>query len=131
MVYLYLMTGIGLVVLIIGLVSLLQLGLKVFVFTQADSDFYEEKPMALRFDSTVGQVEALKTCEKLSEEERIQIQTWLDDYKATIDREKDIDRKRVQRERQAAQAIAMILVGFPLYWLHWRLIKRDRKREEV
>ena len=131
LVYLYLMTSIGLVVLIIGLVSLLQLGLKMFIFTQADSDYYIEKPIALRFDSSIKQAEAIKTCEDLTETDKQQIQAWLDDYNQRVEQEKNIDRKRSQRERQAAQAVAMVLVGFPLYWVHWSLIKRDRKREEV
>ena len=124
------MTGIGLVVFIIGAVSLINIGLKVFIFTQADTDFYAEKPTAVRLVNNLDQAEALKTCDELTEDDKQKIKNWIADYQETVESEKNMDRKRAQRERQAAQAVAMILVGFPIYWIHWSLIKRDRKKED-
>jgi len=34
---------------------------------------------------------------------------------------------RANREREAAEAIAMIVVGFPLYLYHWSLIQKEKK----
>lgn len=131
-VYLYLMTTIGLVVLIIGSVTILQLLLKMYIFTQADNDFYSvPKPTSIMLSSEKGQVEAIKSCDKLTEADKEQIKLWLQDYQNWQNETKKIDQKRANRERQAAQAIAMILVGFPVYWLHWQIIKKDRKKEEI
>ncbi|MCX6785354.1 MAG: DUF5671 domain-containing protein [Candidatus Komeilibacteria bacterium] len=131
-VYLYLMTAIGLVVLIIGAVTLLQLVLKVYIFTQADNDYYSvPKPASVMLFSEKGQAEAIKECSQLTAADKTQIASWLNDYQTWQDQTKNIDQKRSNRERQAAQAIAMILVGFPVYWLHWQIIKKDRKKEEI
>ncbi len=131
-VYFYLMTTIGLVVLIIGLVQILNLGLKVFIFTQADMDFYgNSMPSPLYMEKDGSQVQELVTCENLSAEDQDRIQAWLTDYETWQNEDKNVDYLRSNRERQAANAIAMILVGFPLYYFHWFLIKRDRKKDLV
>ncbi|HLC63932.1 MAG TPA: DUF5671 domain-containing protein [Patescibacteria group bacterium] len=131
LVYLYLMTGIGLVVFIIGSVSLINIGLKVLIFKQADADYYRDQPSPIYLEKQVGQVEELKSCQNLTASDRQLIGNWLTDYQTWKNKQETIDYQRAQRERQAAQAVAMVLVGFPIYWLHWSLIKRDRKRELV
>lgn len=132
-VYLYLMTTIGLVVLIIGFVSLINLGLKALIFTKAESDYYESiKPSPLYLEREVEQVNTIKSCEDLSDTDKQVIENWLSDYQKWKDQEQTIDYKRARRERDAAQALAMILVGFPVYLYHWGVIKRDKgkKKEE-
>ncbi|PIT90827.1 MAG: hypothetical protein COU22_00050 [Candidatus Komeilibacteria bacterium CG10_big_fil_rev_8_21_14_0_10_41_13] len=127
-VYLYLMTTIGLVVFIIGSVTLIQLGLKIFIFTQADNDIYSmNRPTSLYLEKETDQVEAIKSCESLTEADQTRIQAWLEDYEAWQVKEDSIDRKRASRERDAARSIAMILVGLPVFYYHWSVIKKDRK----
>ena len=36
--------------------------------------------------------------------------------------------RTANREREAAEALAMILVGAPLYYYHWKVISRDRQQ---
>ena len=129
-VYLYLMTAIGLIVFIIGAVSILNLGLKTFIFTQADRDYYIERPNALYLNRDLEQAEAIKNCESLTAEDQEMIQNWLVDYQAWKEKSEKVDYPRSNRERSAAQAIAMILVGFPIYLFHWTRIKKDRKIEQ-
>ena len=132
LVYLYLMTAIGLVVFIIGSVTLLNIALKMYVFTQADSDNWNNyRPSALYPTTEKAQVEAIKSCNQLTEADQAIIAQWLKDYQKTAVAEEKIDYQRAQRERDAARGLAMILVGFPIYWIHWSLIKRDKKDKEV
>lgn len=85
----------------IGFVSLVNLGLKVFVFTAADDYIAYPRVVA---------PETGKTDEQMREEE------------------KRFQEQQIKQQRQntSAQALAMILVGVPLYVYHWGLIKKEK-----
>lgn len=129
-VYLYLMTAIGLIVFIIGSVTAINTALKAFVFTKADMN-YNSMPNGLYLEKPVSQVEAIKTCDKLTEEDKANIEMWLNDYKAFQEMDKNQDPVKSTRQREASTAIAMILVGFPIYLIHWRIIKKEKRSEET
>ena len=93
LIYLYLFSFVGLLVVVIGSIRLLELGLKVVVFKGADSFEYSAPKM---------------------EGERID----LTEEKARQERE-----TTRQRERELSGSIAMIAVGMPLYLYHWRTIQ--------
>ena len=130
LVYLYLMTAIGLIVFIIGAVSIINLGLKTFIFTNADRDYYMEKPSSIYLDREVEQVETIKSCESLTSSDQEMIQNWLVDYETWKQMNENIDYNKSRREADAARAIAMILVGFPIYLFHWSRIKKDKRTEQ-
>lgn len=102
--YLYLFSFIGLIIAVIGTVQLVDLGLKVFVFK--DADRYElAYPVKMGPDGA----EIKLSDEELTEQRRIQ----------------DDERKR-QRQRQVSTALSMLIVGLPLYKYHWRLINKSK-----
>ena len=129
-VYLYLMTAIGLIVFIIGSVMVINTGLKAFVFKKADIN-YNSKPNELYLEKSVNQIEALKSCDKLTEIDRTNIEMWLVDYKNWQDSQKNENPVTSTRQREAANAIAMILVGFPIYLIHWKIIQKEKHSEEI
>ena len=113
--YLYLFSLIGLVVVVMGLVQLVDLGLKVLVFKKADQVLiYPE-----RFPVPAVKTLPDQTTEELTLEEQEKIQKEQLEYQ-TKQREAD-------RERNAANALAMILVGTPLFLYHWKIIQKDKK----
>jgi hypothetical protein len=136
-VYLYLFTLVGLAVLVIGVGRLVDIGLKMYIFTYADmqNDYRYERPMPLVFDQNISKVEEIQSCGEtceLTESQMASIDSWLVDYQEWKDsdgEEEKVDYRRQSRERQASGAIAQIIVGLPLYWYHWAVIKRDRKRK--
>jgi len=87
----------------VGCVKIIGLGLKTFVFTQAD--VYYDYPMAKPI-STIGN-------EKLQEPSREEIA----DFNAK--------QRTSQRQRDAAESLALIIVGLPLYLYHWLTIRKD------
>ena len=101
-IYLYIAAGIGLVLLIIGSVQLINLGLKTWIFTQAD--IYRDYPI-------VRPIEDGKEVEQVSKEEREEYQ---------------LQELVSRRQRQAANAIAMILVGTPVFLYHWRIARKEQ-----
>lgn len=97
--YLYLFSAIGLIVVIFSSVQLVNLALKVFVFKEADT-FEYIAPLTPEGKPQISQ----------AEEKGI--------------RERETKR---QRQREVAEALAGIIVGLPVYLYHWQLIKKEKK----
>lgn len=105
----YLFAFIGLVLITIGCVRMVSLGLKTYIFKQADIYYNYPGPrqLAVEGDKAVEQQEPSK--EEIKEFEEKQ--------------------RKSNRQREAAESIAFILVGVPLYFYHWRVIRRDKEQE--
>lgn len=103
--YLYLFSFIGLIVSVIGTIQIVDLGLKIYIFKEADRYDY---PAMAKFDPSGKEI---VLTDKEKEEQKI-IQ--------------ENETKR-NRQRQVSTALSMILVGLPLYKYHWKLIKRENK----
>lgn len=102
-IYLYLFSLVGLVLVVMGSVQIINLGLRAFVFRDADRQW--EYPQAI-----VPQGKETPT--QPSREELQQYQE---------------NQVKAQRERELANALAMIAVGAPLYWYHWKVINREKQ----
>lgn len=96
--YLYLFSAIGLTIVIFGSIQMVNLGLKAFVFKNAD--VYEIYP------GPKGEGEVVS----------------VEEQKARQDRE--VSR---QRQRELAGAISAIAIGLPLYFYHWNTIQKENK----
>jgi hypothetical protein len=131
-IYLYLFACIGLVLLTIGTVQLVNLGLKMFVFTKAETSYMAYPP---RLMTTIAKEDdfilAIEKCEEkceLTETQQKQLENWLQDYEVWQESEAKQDYKAERRHRDASMALALILIGLPLYLYHWTVIKRDTKK---
>jgi hypothetical protein len=101
LIYIYLFSAIGLILIISGTVKLIDLGLKVYVFKQADV-FYSPK-----IYPEINQGEKL-TPEEIAKREEEQ-------------RKAEKINRIAERQRTASNAIALIIVGLPVFIYHWRL----------
>lgn len=129
-IYLYLFALLGLVLLTIGGVRFVDMGLKAFVFTEYEKEqqlAYQQPPY---LSYPVQGIEGLQEKEELSEEEKATIKQWLADYENWKERRAKIDYVRARRHRDASLNLALILIGLPLYFYHWRIIKRETKNKE-
>lgn len=136
-VYLYLFSLVGLVLVIIGAVRLLDLGLKIVIFKQAD------KPESIRpappyppynFEGRstvkikeVGEPLEFPKAEVVSMEEKAALDRWEIEYKNWQDLQSKIDYLRSRRESEASNSLAFMIIGVPLYLYHWLVIRRERK----
>lgn len=133
-VYLYLFALVGLALIIIGSVLLVDLGLKIAVFRQADQEFSERPPFPpekalpgeFRGTSAVKDDQASRAAILLTEEEKQALDFWEQDYQNWKERQGRVDMLRSRRERTASRSIAFLLVGVPLFLYHWRIIARSR-----
>lgn len=106
-VYLYLTSLIGLVLVLIGGVQMVNLGLKTWVFTKADDAYYggvcyELRPAAPVKDDETPRELSKEDCEKQRAEERT-----------------------ARRQSDAAQSVAFVLVGLPVWMYHWGKVKNE------
>ncbi|MDO8424630.1 MAG: hypothetical protein Q7S70_01675 [bacterium] len=143
-IYLYLFTIIGLVLVSIGAVRLANLGLKMFIFTQADQQInYGLRPstpvIAVKPNgqevTEEDLISAVQKCQdkcELTEAQKTQLDSWMQDYKKWQEGEgkQQIDYRNQQRQQDASGAIAFILVGLPMYLYHWGIIRRETKERE-
>jgi len=125
-IYLYLATLIGLVLIIIGAVNFINMGLKTFIFTKAEED-QRYRYEIMTPDTPISNIERLEEDERLSEEEIELIKMLLSDYKDWKERTSKIDYVIINRHRDASINLALILVGLPLYIYHWRIIRKEFK----
>ena len=130
--YLYLFAMLGLIFMAIGGVQLLDMALRATIFRQADALERLEMPPTPMFMTERG--DRLGRDSMLTADERAQIRQALREYQDWQERRRRIDPVVARRQRQAANSLAMILIGLPIYLYHWRLIRREaearRKRAQ-
>lgn len=128
-IYLYLLSLVGISLVLIGGSGFVSMGLRAFVFTQADDEqrMYREMP---------PKPYGISHAKELDEGARTVIndpllqKRWEVDYEAWRKRRESIDPVTSRRHREAATNLSFILVGLPLYIYHWRLIRQDRQSGE-
>ncbi len=100
--YLYLFSAVGLIIVVFGSIQLVNLGLKTFIFKEAD--IYEIYP-TLKGEETA-----------ISEQELKNRQT------------RDLNR---QRQRDLTGVVSAIAVGLPLYLYHWNTLQKENKKKKI
>jgi hypothetical protein len=109
--YLYLVSVISLVIGVVGAIMLLNIALKTWVFPKADQlDYYysgpclsEVKPVMI--DGATIPCTAEETARQKTEAE---------------------DRRSAQKQRDAAQALAMIVIAVPVWMYHWKMARKEQ-----
>jgi len=133
-IYLYLFALVGLTLLVIGTVRFIDMGLKAFIFTKAEQEerlMYKQPSVAYPLEKFQGIAEGTQTTVTLSEDERRTLEQWLVDYKNWKTQSDLLDPVTSRRHRDASMNLALILVGLPLYFFHWRIIKRETRAREA
>lgn len=113
-IYLYIFSVVGLVLIVIGCVRLSDLALKKYVFKKAEQNInYPIYPMKAVPDGKTNE-------QALTPEEQ---EKYNRDQKEAEEKQRES-----QRARTASESIAMIIVGTPLFFYHWKTIQKDKSR---
>ncbi len=108
-IYLYAVSLITLVMTIIAASSLINLGLKTWVFTKADrAEFYETYPMTI--DSKMNATSTAEDRERFKKDQE--------------------ERYQIQKQSEAVRSFAMLLVAVPIFFFHWRLARKEKEEKE-
>jgi hypothetical protein len=109
-VYFAVISAIALIMLMISFMSLFTIGLKTYIFTQADAPEYSRNCPAEKI-ATIEDAEIEKIdCDEFKEQE-------LADY-------------RIQKANNAVEATAGVLVALPIFLLHFRVVNREWKEKQ-
>lgn len=111
-IYLYLFSLVGLMLIVIGSVQLIDLALKTFIFTKADEPLIYPQPYPPANEQTDKKQRALEEKERY-EQQQIEYERKL---------------RQQQKQRTMANSIAMIIVGLPLFLYHWGIIRREERK---
>ena len=120
LIYLYLFSTVGLVLALVGAVRLTDMALKAFIFTRADISIrypeyprsvypYPQPPVEPKAGNTTSTEPSPAEMEEYKKKQEI------------AEREE----QRSRRERTAAESLAMIIIGTPLFFYHWRTIQKE------
>jgi hypothetical protein len=131
-IYLYLFALLGLILVIIGSFKLIDLGLKVFIFKEADISVPPYPPVPPVADLNPPEKATKEKIDKLevTEEEKKTLQSWLIEYQRWQEFQSKIDYVKSERQKTAANALAFIIVGLPIYLYHWSLIRKEKNSQD-
>jgi hypothetical protein len=123
--YLYVAALVGLALVTAGGVRLVDLGLRATVFTQAEAEMRVQRsmPMPLMPPDRLG-----RNLSEMTPEERTAWSESLASHRRWQAEMRRIDPVASQRARTASSALAMLLIGLPLYLYHWRVIRRELRQ---
>ncbi len=109
-VYLYLVSLVSLIILIVASIMLINMALKTWVFPKADTDMYY--PMIV-------------DCASYSEDLKKTTPECNDPAYAEKEEARQKESRAAQKQRDAAQALAMIIVATPVFLYHWKLARKE------
>lgn len=127
-IYLYLFALVGLALITVGAVRLVNLGLRTYVFPKADQQ-YTAIPGPRLTPGTEVELESLvEKCqnnEELSEEHESFLTSWSEDYQQWKQKQESNERLKSQRQEKAANSLAWLIVGLPIFLYHWSIIRKE------
>lgn len=103
-VYLYLVSLISLVILVIATIMLINLAIRTWVFPNADMNY---------FGYCTSVVESTPEGKTVSQP------------RECTDEQYARDMRNAQKQQDAAQALAMIIVAAPVFYYHWKLARKE------
>lgn len=105
-VYLYVVSLISLGMVIVACVSLINLGLKAWIFTKADSTNYPIACPAVEMPAMPSGAQPVP-CDQTAQNQQVH------------------DQLIASREQEASRDIALLIVGLPVFFYHWRLVRKE------
>lgn len=112
-IYLYLVSFVTLMMIVVSLYSLIDTSLKQWVFTEADRYYYETMPKPV-----IGN----------GEEAKMTDEQWQIEQERMATQEERNRKSNLQRD--LTRNISMLLVALPLFAYHWYLIRRKDKLDK-
>lgn len=114
-IYFYLVSFVALMMVVFSTADAINIALKTWVFTAADKDMYGY-PRAVCEVQTPATPPNAKSVPVISKE---------DCEKQNEENKKNEETNRIARKQQSAvRDLSMILVGIPLFIMHWRIVRR-------
>jgi hypothetical protein len=125
-IYFYLAVAISLLFTGIGAGTLLNTGLKYYIFPKAEKGGYsqcnQQPPVYALEKSSFSGVAA--------DDQKVQLDNLLKDYDQWKKENTGEECYSAQRQANAVDAITMIIIALPILLLHWRIIRKEKSEKE-
>ncbi len=111
-IYFYLVSFVALMMIVFSTADIINIALKTWVFTAADKDMYAYPRSGCEMPAAAPGEKAVPA-------------TYKDDcLKQTEENIKQQEASRVaQKQRDVVRDLSMIVVGIPLFLIHWRIVR--------
>lgn len=110
----------GLILMIIGSVSIIKIGADKLIGVQPYPEFSTPYPPTL-------QEYQGKTTEAVTESQKVALADWEKNYSEWQVAQKDYNQEEQRIKRDLAQALSMIAVGIPVFWIHAPRIFKEKQ----
>lgn len=125
-IYLYLAVALSLIFVGVGTGTLLNTGLKYYLFPKAEKGGYNQcnqQPPVYTLDknSYAGVATA---------DQKIQLENLLRDYEQWKTENSGEECYSAQRQSSLVDAITMIIIALPILLVHWKVIKKEKSDKE-
>lgn len=123
-VYLYLVAAVSLLFVAIGTGTILNTGLKYYIFPDAEKKSYFECNQQPPVTSVISK-------EGATEDQKAQIDALLKDYENWKDNQSGDKCIVPARQNKIIDAITMVIIALPILLIHWRLIRKEKEEKEA
>jgi hypothetical protein len=122
-IYLYLVAAVSLIFVAIGTGTLLNTGLKYYIFPEAEKKSYfecgQQPPVACGMSK-----------EGTTQEQQAQIDSLLKDYENWKENQQGDKCIVPARQNKIIDAITMVIIALPILLIHWRFIRKNKEESE-
>lgn len=125
MIYLYVAALVSMIFLAVGTGTFFNTALKAYVFPKAEKGGYSR----CNQQPPVYELSPAKNSQIASEEQRAKLEQLLKDYETWKQENSGEECYASERQNNFVNSITMIIIALPICLLHWRLIKKNKERE--
>lgn len=122
-IYLYLVAAVSLLFVAIGTGTLLNTGLKFYIFPEAEKKSYFECNNQPPVASVISK-------EGTTEDQKVQIDALLKDYENWKENQSGDKCINPARQNKIIDALTMIIIALPILLIHWKLIRKEKEEKE-
>lgn len=125
-IYLYLVAAVSLLFVAIGTGTILNTGLKYYIFPEAEKKSYFEcsqQPPVYAVEA--GQMKGVAT-----EDQKTQLDSLLKDYENWKENQSGDKCIVPARQNKIIDAITMVIIALPILLIHWKLIRKEKEEKE-
>ena len=99
------------------------MGLKFYIFPEAEKKSYFECNNQPPVASVISK-------EGTTTDQKVQIDALLSDYQAWKENQTGDKCIKPARQNKLIDALTMIIIAIPICWIHWMLIRKEKKEDE-
>lgn len=122
-IYLYLVAAVSLLFVAIGTGTLLNTGLKFYIFPEAEKKSYDQCNQQPPVASVISK-------EGTTEDQKVQIDALLKDYDNWKENQTGDKCINPARQNKIIDALTMVIIALPILLIHWKLIRKEKEEKE-